>query len=216
MADRAALASAWAEGALLGSAIAALAAGIAVLRIGGGALGWLALAGLGALALGPAIGALRALRPLPRLAFAVPLGMLVALPMLSLLGRVLKATTHHRPLGAATFAVLAAGVVLGCVALVGRLLAASAADAPGLRKLARATLIALAVACAGAGALLALPALSTGGGVRAPVLEALLALALGAVAGLVTLPGSLGRVTRVLGPVLWMALVAGAGAATAL
>lgn len=41
----------------------------------------------------------------------------LAAPVLLVLGTVLKATTHHRALGGTTFAVLALGVGIGCLAL---------------------------------------------------------------------------------------------------
>ncbi len=42
---------------------------------------------------------------------------------LAVLGQVLKLQTHHRPLGAATFAFLGLGVVLGCILVTVRVLA---------------------------------------------------------------------------------------------
>ena len=46
---------------------------------------------------------------------AVAAGTLIAVGPLSVFGRMLAASTHHRPLGAATFAVVALGVVISCV-----------------------------------------------------------------------------------------------------
>jgi len=204
----------WAEGALLGSALGAIAGAVAAARLGGGAGAWLTSAGFAALALGPAVGALRAARPFSRAALAVPLGAVVALPVLSLLARVLKATTHHRPLGAATFAVIAAAMLLGAIALSGRLLIAGSAATPdGGSRVARVALAALVLVSLAISVVLLLPALSSEAaraGVRAPYVEGALLLAAGAAAGLVTLPPGVGRVARIGGPLAWLILVAGA------
>jgi hypothetical protein len=211
MAETARVFAPWAEGALLGSA---LAGAVALPRLGGGPGAWLTAAGFAALALGPAVGALRAARPLSRAGLGVPLGALVALPVLSVLARVLKATTHHRPLGAATFAVIAAAVLLGAMALTSRLLiAGSVVPQSGGSRLARVALAALVLVSLGIGALLLLPALSSEAaraGVRAPYVEAALLLTGGAAAGLVNLPPGLGRLARLGGPLAWLILVAGA------
>ncbi len=77
---------------------------------------WLAALGLYGVLLGLTTGLLRGARPLPRLSPSVPLGFAIAFGPLCLLTATLHSSTHHRPLGAATFALLAAGI--GLLAIV--------------------------------------------------------------------------------------------------
>jgi hypothetical protein len=130
-----------------------------------------------------------------------------------LLGRVLKATTHHRPLGAATFAVLAGAIFLGAVALAGRLVVmSSAAEATRARILARAALALMAGLAALAALGLIAPWLRPSaerGDLRVPFVEVACAVALSSAAVLVQLPPSIARAARIAGPVLWAALVVG-------
>lgn len=64
----------------------------------------------------PAAGFLRLCRPFPAQWRPLALGLVLALPILATLGEVLKRTTHHRPLGAATFTLL--GVLLVFLSLM--------------------------------------------------------------------------------------------------
>jgi hypothetical protein len=73
----------------------------------------LVLAGGSALLLGPLLVLLGSVRPGVALAFPLA-GLGLAAWPLARFGQVLEATTHHRPLGAATFAIGALAVVLGC------------------------------------------------------------------------------------------------------
>jgi len=73
--------------------------------------GWLLLAGGGALVMGPAVALARAARPLPLTVLAVLAGTAAASVPLAVFARLLHQNTHHRPLGAATFAVFALIVV---------------------------------------------------------------------------------------------------------
>jgi hypothetical protein len=97
---------------------------------GSAALGLLALTGGTALVLGPALmlaGAVRAEKTGLRVAL---LGLSLAAAPLSLLGEALKRGTHHRPLGAATYAVLALAIVAGAVLVGWRLLRFSESGSP--------------------------------------------------------------------------------------
>jgi hypothetical protein len=103
----------------LGALAAALAALPAVHRfVGSGpnpGVAWLALAGGTALVLGPALALARAAdRESPGLRGTLVGTALAALP-LSKLAQVLKLETHHRPLGAATFGMLALAVLLASI-----------------------------------------------------------------------------------------------------
>ncbi|HVY30045.1 MAG TPA: hypothetical protein VHB79_25985 [Polyangiaceae bacterium] len=110
---------------------------------------------------------------------------LSALP-LALFGGVLKSTTHHRPLGGATFAVAALCLLASCVGLAFRVLGATG---HGAVKSAWRNLFTLGCGLSLASALL----LGLSGAAR-PSLVDFLALAAGvAVAGLVRIPGWLAR-----------------------
>ncbi len=101
---------------------------------------WLTLWGSAALVAGPTAALLRSLRSGPSSLWALPLAVLLGLPALTVFGQVLHRTTHHRPLGAATFAVLGAVLLLGLVVVTTRLFAAAEAGKAGAR-VARATLV---------------------------------------------------------------------------
>jgi hypothetical protein len=163
---------------------------------------WLVLWGSTALLLAPAAAAIRIARPLSRAALALPAALLCAAPLLIVFARVLKVATHHRPLGAATFAVIAAGVVLGTYAATARL-------ASGER-LAQRALLAWVGLSALATAVLLLPLLGVAGG---SLLDAALVLGVAALAVLIKAPPALERVAKVAGPV---ALVVAVGASFAL
>ncbi|HEY6727388.1 MAG TPA: hypothetical protein VI197_25310, partial [Polyangiaceae bacterium] len=82
---------------------------------------WLACAGSGALVLGPAWFGVRTLLPDWRSLAMLGCGVGVALGPIMLVGRLIKTATHHRPLGAMTYAVVACVGVLCAWVLVGRL-----------------------------------------------------------------------------------------------
>ena len=171
--------------ALMASTLScAVVAVVAALRVSGASrtMVWVALWGSASLMVAPVAGALRIARPLPRVAWCVPLGLLVALAPLLVFARVLKTATHHRPLGGATFAIIATGLVLGCVAFAARLLAWSDAES-ALRR--RAPLI-LAVLCGLAGAKLAGGALL--GPLRVSAFHAALAAVAAGVGAFVAVP----------------------------
>jgi hypothetical protein len=188
-------------GLLLGSLVALVAAAIAAPRVAGDAVSPLAAFALlysgAALVAAPAVAALRAARPMPRLALAVPAGLLLAAPALLLFARVLKSTTHHRPLGAATFAVGAALVALGAIALATRWLSQG-------RRSKIALLVLLALAALGTFAL-SLPLLGQAPGAA---FDGLILFGLGAAAGRLPIPERLVRAGKIAGPVAWVAAVA--------
>lgn len=131
---------------------------------------------------------------------------LLAAPLLSVVLRVLKSATHHRPLGAATFALVAALVIVGCLALVGRLAAhAGPQGSAKAQRPARFALIALAVV-GGLGTLLAaLPLLSAG------VIDALLLVGVATVLAARGWPAPRGLLPKLgLGVVLLLVVASGA------
>lgn len=117
-------AAGWA--ALIASLLGALPGALSASSAGASLpVAWLALAGGSALVLLPFCIALRiqlgrgASGRRQLLVLIASLG--ISAPVLSVLLKLLKTGTHHRPLGAATFAGLALIVVIGSFALVGRL-----------------------------------------------------------------------------------------------
>ena len=111
------------------------------LRNGGpfvsGLLVWLAATGLLGLAVTLCAGFLRMARPLPSAVALVPVGILFAAGPLTFLGKTLHAHTHHRPLGAATFAVMSLVILLGSFGLAGRVRATLASNDSGKRTFGR-------------------------------------------------------------------------------
>ena len=101
---------------------------------GSAALGWLALTGGTALVLGPALAFARGVRTERMGSRAALLGLALAAAPLSLLAEALKRSTHHRPLGAATYAVLALALVSGAVVVAWRLLRFSESGSPAARR----------------------------------------------------------------------------------
>ncbi|MGC4070677.1 MAG: hypothetical protein QM784_39600 [Polyangiaceae bacterium] len=83
---------------------------------------WMGAAGLYGMLLGILAAAIRVARPLPRRSPALPLGLGFALGPLALLGTLLHGHTHHRPLGAATYAVMSGIVVALSWAFAARVL----------------------------------------------------------------------------------------------
>jgi choline-sulfatase len=196
-------------GLLLGvgaAAIAALPAAVRSAAAGASFLAaWLSLWGSSAALLAPAVGALRIARPLPRSSLSIPAGLVIAAPVLIMLARILKGTTHHRPLGAATFAMLAAAVVLGAIVVAARLISSE-------HRISRAALWSLLGMTALATAVLALPLARAGGG---SVIDALLLLGLGAAAVWVKAPAAAERAARIAGPLALALAVIGGFAARA-
>ncbi len=83
--------------------------------------GLLAVAGTAAITLGPLVALRRSAGTWSPGTRSLMVGILAALPILALLGSVLFGGTNHRPLGAVTFAVVAAGVIGVAVVIAGRL-----------------------------------------------------------------------------------------------
>jgi hypothetical protein len=120
-------------GTLAAVIVAAPAVPRVVLAGADAALGFLALSGGAALVLGPALVFAGTARIGSGLRAAL-LGLAVAAAPLALLAEGLKQSTHHRPLGAATFAVLALATIACAIAVAWRLLRFSeSASAPARR-----------------------------------------------------------------------------------
>lgn len=93
----------------------------AALRAHADAVGWLALWGSAALLMGPLLVSVRPLASEPRRSVGSMFALLLAAGPLAQLAAMLETKTHHRPLGGATFAIIAAGIVCGCLVAMQRL-----------------------------------------------------------------------------------------------
>lgn len=198
---------AFGEGLLFGLPGGGLLALPVALRVGGGfhqaALVWFAALGLYGMLLGVVAAALRVSRPLPRRSPAFLLGLGIAFGPLTQLGTLLSKHTHHRPLGAATFAVVAGMMILVAWALATRALV-SVHSSFRLRKQ-----FGWAVIVVGAAISLALAALPLSGFVRnfratpllsSLVIDGLLGMALGVFGGFARFPSKLEGSARTSGP----------------
>ncbi|MFZ5895970.1 MAG: hypothetical protein ACOY0T_33245 [Myxococcota bacterium] len=184
-------------GLCIAALAAVLSAVVVALRAGGPATALLVVCGATALLLAPLLASLSALRAATPALRAVWLGFgLAALP-LSVLAKLLKVTTHHRPLGAVTFAFLALFVIAGWVAISLRVM--TAAPPRWLPRL-------LAVV-AGLGAASLLMPLVRDPIARAGVFDVGVALGSAAVLVLLPWPEAARALAQRLGPWLWATLV---------
>jgi len=188
--------------ATLGCALIALPA---ALRSGAPLpLSWLALWGSAALMAAPVAGAWRVARPLPASAWCLPLGVALSLAPLMVFARLLKTATHHRPLGGATFAIVAALLVLGATAVAARLLAWSGQQAGAKAKLP--VVVALLGSCLAVP--LALPML--GAELRGALLDGVLLLGVTALGALVPEQRRIAARAAISGPLLWIGAIGSA------
>jgi hypothetical protein len=148
------------------------------------------------------VGGLRAARPLPQLAASLYFAVALALAPLSIFARLLKDHTHHRPLGAATFAVVAAGLILAALAFAIRVL--SFGREPAARR--RATIVLTLLA--GISLLYALSAAMSGigqaGAFGAGLVDGGLTLCLGTVAVFWHMPDRRPAAARWFGLPAWL------------
>jgi hypothetical protein len=191
------------QGLCFGALGAALAAGVAVWRTAQGPTAFFVLFGSAASLFGPLLAGLAAARPLSPALRAVLLGLgLSALPLAKLAG-MLKAATHHRPLGAVTFAALALLSCLGIIAVSARLLAVTGAARSLPARGARGALILGAVA----GPLLLLGGAAASVNLREGVFDVALGLGAGALLGLLPWPPPALRALELVAVPLWVAAV---------
>ncbi len=170
--------------------------------------GWLVLWGAAALLMGPLAGALRLLRPEPRGLVVLALGVGLASGPWMVFAQLLKRATHHRPLGAVTFAVLGTAILIGALLISARVFAMAQGSGRG-RRFGRMLAIVLAV-IAGLFVLRVVGGVLLAGGLRSGLLDGALA-ALGVIgAAVAPLPtGAAGRV-RLAGPASWLLVIGGA------
>jgi len=187
-------------GFALGLVAAAVLATVATLRATDSTVSrawvWIGVWGALAAVLGPLGAAVRSARPLPLGAWCIPVGIALALAPLGLFARILKATTHHRPLGAVTFAIISIGVVLGAIAFSARVITELAArrNSPSFRTVRALSVIAAAL-LALAGCAVAFRALAGDAELRPLAVDTVLLLVAVAAVGWFRLPAA--RVERV-------------------
>jgi hypothetical protein len=138
---------------------------------------------------------------------ALTVGVLLAgLPLLPF-AALLKTSTHHRPLGGVTFAVLAGLLVVGLSLVGARLITWAGAQRTQLRALARFGIVALAALGAAAILLGLMQGLKGGNGFRTGIFDALRALGLATLAARIPVPEGLLRRARGFGLAAWIAVV---------
>lgn len=195
----------------LGAAIAAL---VAALRVQRWPVAFLVLFGAGALAFGPVAALLT--RPSTKqvdagrtkqVAFpasAVVVGLALVTPVLAGLLGALKSSTHHRPLGAVTFAIMAAFAVVGASSFALWLFNWAGDEARPLARALRRLVLALAVA----GPVLLLLRAASSAALRDGVFDVSLALGSAFALRLIPWPEVVERSARAAGLALWCAAVA--------
>ena len=196
-------------GFLSGLIAAALAALPAALRFEPG-LAWQAfavcMAGC-ALVMAPLSAALAGAASPRKLRTALTVGVLLAaLPLLPF-AKVLKTTTHHRPLGGVTFAVIAGLVIIGLSLIAGRFVTWAGVQAPRQAALARMLLVALAALGTAALLLGLVQGVKGGSAYQTGFYDALRVLGLSTLAARVRIPETWLRRVRGLGLAAWVAVV---------
>lgn len=196
-------------GFLSGLIAAALAALPAALRFESG-LAWQAfavcMAGC-ALVMAPLSAALASATSGSKFRTALTVGVLLAaLPLLPF-ATVLKTTTHHRPLGGVTLAVIAGLLIIGLSLICARLVTWAGVQATRQAAFARALLVALAALGSAALLLGLVQGLKGGSMYQTGFYDALRVLGLATLAARVPLPDSLLRRVRGLGLAAWVAVV---------
>jgi hypothetical protein len=191
------------QGLLAGALGAALSAGVACLRVPERGTAFLVLLGGGALFFGLALGGVAVARPLAVSVRAVLIGVgLAALPLAKLAAQ-LKLTTHHRPLGAVTFAVLALLFCFITVAVAARVLSATETNPSATGRIARPALFALAVL----GPLALLVRAAASPELRPGLFDVAFGLGSGALLGLVPWPAKSRQAAEAAALPIWAGLV---------
>lgn len=160
-----------------------------------------------AFVMAPLSAALSGASPTSRFRQALTLGVLLAAVPLLPFAALLKTSTHHRPLGGVTFAVVAGLTVVGLSLFGGRLITWAGAQRAPVRALARFGIVALAALGAAAVLLGLIQGLRGGGAFLAGIFDALRVLGLATLAARVPVPEGLLRRARGFGLAAWIAVV---------
>ncbi|MEI9937066.1 MAG: hypothetical protein WDO69_07560 [Pseudomonadota bacterium] len=196
-------------GFLSGLLAAALAAIPAALRFESG-LAWQAFAvcmGGCALVMAPLSAALAGAASTSKFRTALTVGVLLAALPLVPFATLLKTTTHHRPLGGVTFAVIAGLLIIGLSLICARLVTWAGVQRTRLGVVARVLLVALAALGTAALLLGLVQGLKGGSAYQTGFYDALRVLGLATLAARVRLPQTVLRRARGLGLATWVAVV---------
>lgn len=193
------------QGLCFGALGAALAAAVAVVRAQQGAGAFLILFGGAALFFGPALAFLSAARPLTAPLRAVLVGLGLSAVPVAKLASLLKATTHHRPLGAVTFAAAALVLCFAAIAVSARLLAIGEGGRSSNRAVRISRVALLAAAVLGPSLLLVQAAVSAN--LRGGVFEVALGLGAGALVRLLPWPPQVLRGLELSAVPIWLGAV---------
>jgi hypothetical protein len=159
-----------------------------------------------ALVMAPLSSALASARSASRFRSALTVsGLLAAIPLLPF-ASILKTSTHHRPLGGVTFAVLAGLVLVGMSLVCGRLVTWAGAQRPASAA-RRVALVALAALGTAALLLGLIQGLKGGDAYRNGFFDSLRVLGLATLAARVPLPDAVLRRLRGVGLAAWIAVV---------
>jgi hypothetical protein len=196
-------------GFLTGLVAAALAAWPAAARVESGLIGqaFLVLFASAAFVMAPLSAALAAAEPPSRFTRALTIGMLASAALLVPFATMLKTSTHHRPLGGVTFAVIAGAIVVGSSLLSGRLVTWAGEQATTRRLLARIAIFGLTALGAAALLLGLARGLSGDPAFRTGFFDALRVLGLATLAAWVPVPAVVLRRARGFGLAAWLAVV---------
>ena len=138
---------------------------------------------------------------------ALTVGVLLAALPLVPFAVVLKTSTHHRPLGGVTFAVVTALVIIGSSLFCARFVTWAGAQQSALRSASRIALVTSAALGAAALLLGLVHGLNGGDAYRTGFYDALRVLGLATLAARVRLPAALLRRVRGFGLAAWVAVV---------
>jgi hypothetical protein len=202
-------------GFALGLLAAAALATVAAVRAMSGSVSvvwvWVGVWGTLAAVLGPLGAVVRRARPLPLAAWCIPLGLALALPPLGLFARILKATTHHRPLGAVTFAIVSIALVLAAIAFSARLISELAArrNSPSFRAVRALSVLGAGLLALG-GCVVAYRALAGDADLRPLAVDTLLLLGAVLVVGWLRVPAARVERARTLVLLAWGSAVVAA------
>ena len=160
-----------------------------------------------ALVMAPLSAALAGANSKNELRTALTVGALLSAAPLLPFATLLKTTTHHRPLGGATFAVVAGLVIIGLSLVCARFVTWTGAQDKRLARLARGLLIAFAALGTAALLLGLVHGLKGGSAYQTGFYDALRVLGLATLAARVRLPEKVLRRVRGLGLAAWVAVV---------
>jgi hypothetical protein len=160
-----------------------------------------------ALVMAPLSAALALAGPPGRFSRALTLGALIsALPLIPF-AAMLKISTHHRPLGGVTFAVITGLVIVGLTLVSARLITWAGEQPSELRLLSRIAIVALAALGTAAVVLGLVHGLAGDLAYRTGFFDALRVLGLATLASRVPLPAAVLRRARGFGLAAWIAVV---------